>query len=279
MNGTLTPVGHGGHCLFVSDNGGVYTYDDSTTAVTVQPANATNSNPVMIIGTRCDDLFVSANNYLYCSIGQMNQVVVKSLDDPTNRLMVVAGTGCYGSTSDMLASPVGIFVDRNLSMYVADSENNRIQHFVYGSFNATTLAGDGAPGTINLDYPTDVVLDGNGYLFIVDYNNHRIVGSGVHGFRCVAGCTNTTGPASNQLAYPSSMSFDSAGNIWVADNGNTRLQKFTLNTIPRGTFKLHSHNSGVSSSSSPKAGSRKLVERLECRSFASTKFTASLDID
>ena len=38
----------------------------------------------------------------------------------------------------------------------------------------------------------------------------------------------TSGWASNQLSYPQSMSFDSDGNIWVADTSNARIQKFVL---------------------------------------------------
>ena len=247
VNGTPMTIGHGLQSLFVADNGDMYTYDDLTTDITMQSANTNNSVPVMIIGSRCEDLFVSTNNTMYCSIREMNQVVTKSLGDPTNTFSIVAGTGCYGTTSDMLAQQIGIFVDLSFSLYVADSENSRIQRFLTGDMNAITLAGDTAPGTIHLDYPVDVVLDGEGYLFIVDADNNRIIGSGPHGFRCVAVCTNTSGSASNQLMHPQSMSFDSDGNIWVADTGNDRLQKFTLNTVPPGTFKLHSHGDEGSS--------------------------------
>ena len=230
-----TTIGYGGHCIIVTDNGDVYTYDDDNNQVTIQTPNGTNSSSVMIISDRCDDLYVTTNNTLYCSIGGMDQVVTKSLTDPTNTLSIVAGTGCVGSGSDTLAHPAGIFVTLNLSLYVADCYNSRIQLFHYGQANAMTMAGDGAPGTISLNTPTDVILDGNGYLFIVDQNNHRIVGSGPNGFRCVAGCTFGQGSASNQLSQPQSMSFDSDGNIWVADTSNSRIQKFVLKNTTSGT--------------------------------------------
>ena len=76
---------------------------------------------------------------------------------------------------------------------------HRIQRFSPGSQNAATVAGTGAPGTVTLYYPRGVVLDGDGYLFIVDSNNNRIIGSGPDGFRCVAGCVNGSGSGSNQL--------------------------------------------------------------------------------
>ena len=136
----------------------------------------------------------------------------------------------HGSASNMLNSPWGIFVDINFNLYVADCYNHRIQFFRSGELKGTTLAGANASGTITLKYPSSVVLDADGYLFIVDSDNHRIVGSGPTGFRCVVGCSNTTGTASNQLYYPQTMAFDSYGNIYVIDEANSRIQKFTLST-------------------------------------------------
>ena len=89
---------------------------------------------------------------------------------------------CAGTTSETLYSPCGIFVTINFTLYVADHANNRIQRFYYGQRNASTVAGNGASGTITLLYPTDIVLNGDGYLFIVDSGNHRIIGSGPDGF-------------------------------------------------------------------------------------------------
>ncbi|CAF4414903.1 unnamed protein product, partial [Adineta steineri] len=125
-------------------------------------------------------------------------------------------------------NPRGIFVDTNLNLYVADCGNDRVQLFLSGQVTATTVAGSTATGTISLDCPSDVALDGGGYLFIVDSNNNRIIGSGPNGFRCIIACTSTTGSASNQLSSPSTFSFDSYGNIYVTDQGNSRVQKFLI---------------------------------------------------
>ena len=224
VNSTITT--NSGYSVFVAGNDNVYSYDDANMQVNVWLGNTTSHQPVMFIRDNCAALFVNLNNTLYCSVPEMHQVVAKSLDDPTNTLTIVAGTGCYGSASNLLAYQRGIFVDLNSSLYVADTGNNRIQRFSSGGMNASTVVGTGAPGTMILSSPMDIVLDGDGYLFIVDTGNNRIIGSGPNGFRCVVGCANASGSIPNGLMNPNSMSFDSDGNIWVADTGNGRIQKF-----------------------------------------------------
>jgi hypothetical protein len=177
---------------------------------------------------RCFGLFVDIHNNLYCSQYTAHQVVRTSLNNPDSALTIVAGTGCWGSTSTTLSYPIGIFVTANLELYVADYWNDRIQLFQRGERRGTTVIGNGSNRTITLLHPTGVVLDGDGYLFIVDQGNHRIVGSGPHGYRCVVGCFGSGGPSSNQLNNPQTMSFDTNGNIFVADKGNNRIQKFVF---------------------------------------------------
>ena len=159
-----------------------------------------------------------------------NQVIKKSLNRINSDTVVVAGNGTAGSATNMLNLPRGIVVDFNMTLYVADQNNHRVQRFPYGQVNGTTVVGADAPGTITLNCPHGLAQDANGYLFISDYSDNRIIGSGPNGFRCIAGCTGLPGPASNQLFNPSSLSFDSHGNLFVADRSNNRIQKFLLSS-------------------------------------------------
>jgi len=162
-----------------------------------------------------------------------HQIVTKPLNSTSNVLTIVAGTGCLGSTPDMLNSPHGIFVSTNFDLYVSDCGNNRVQLFPSGQLNGMTVA---LNPTITLNCPNGIILDADNYLFIVDSGNHRILGSGPNGFRCLVGCFGS-GPASNQLASPQSMAFDSCGNIFVTDHANSRIQKFLLSTSLCGKYK------------------------------------------
>ncbi|CAF0810955.1 unnamed protein product [Adineta steineri] len=158
-----------------------------------------------------------------------NQVVKRSLNDPLmNSYRVAAGTGTEGSVSNQLARPRGIFVDVNLDLYVADCFNHRVQLFKPKESYGTTVAGSGSLNpTITLRLPTGIILDAEKYLFIVDFGSNRIVGADLNGFRCLVGCYGG-GSQSNQLAGPFGFSFDRSGNIFVAEQINSRIQKFLL---------------------------------------------------
>ncbi len=216
------------YSLFVTANGDIYVDNgNSYGRVDKWASNTNNSVPAMYVSQQCYGLFVDISNILYCSLANLHRIVTKSLNSTSNMTTIVAGIGCAGSTSYMLNSPHGIFVDINFDLYVADCNNNRIQLFGSGQSNGSTVAGSGASNTITLSCPTGIVLDADKYLFIVDQINNRIVASGPNGFRCLVGCFGY-GSASNQLYYPQSMAFDSYGNMFVTDMNNDRIQKFIL---------------------------------------------------
>ena len=226
--------------LFVTCNGDVYVeYSNTSILYRVDKwnSNATKSVPVTYTTSGCCGLFIDNNNTLYCSQDTGNQVVKTSLCSNSNATIIVAGNGTQGSGSYMLFGPNGIFVDQNFTLYVADCYNNRIQRFIVGQLNGTTIAGNGTNGTISLYQPTAIILDANGYLYITDYGNSRIVASGPTGFRCIVGCSGSSGNATSQLSSPRSIAFDSHGNLFVVDTGNKRVQKFFLASNSSGKSK------------------------------------------
>ncbi|CAF1263940.1 unnamed protein product [Adineta steineri] len=230
LNGNTTPTRtiSGGlnrpYSLFATDNGDIYV-DNAYSNMRVDKwgTNSNNSVPAMYVCSQCTGVFVDINNMLYCSMYNSHQIVSQPLDKSVNLWSIVAGTGTAGATSLTLNNPRGIFVDNNLSLYVADGNNNRIQKFLSGQLNGTTIS----TGTITLYMPSAVVLDADGYLFIADLFNNRLIGSGPYGFQCIAGCSGS-GSQLNQLSLPTIFSFDSYGNIFVTDYGNSRIQKFLL---------------------------------------------------
>ena len=217
--------------IFLTTNGDVYADNGYFNGrIEKWTINASNSITVMNIIGRCGGIFVDVYDNFYCSLTDFHRVISRRIDSVDNSTLIVAGTGTLGSASDALAYPLGIFVDIDISLYVAEYGNNRIQGFRSGQLNGITVAGNGTSGSITLYQPTRVILDADGYLFIADHGYHRIVASGPNGFRCIAGCTGTSGSGANQLVNPFSLSFDSYGNLYVSDPYNNRVQKFLLAT-------------------------------------------------
>ncbi|CAF1420603.1 unnamed protein product [Adineta ricciae] len=104
---------------------------------------------------------------------------------------IVAGTGIEGSDLNQLGYPMGIFVDINFDLYVADCENNRVQLFQLNQSNGQTKAGDTSLyPPITLLCPSEIVLDINRYLFIADNNSRRIVGEEPTSFGFTIACYN-----------------------------------------------------------------------------------------
>ena len=230
--------------VFVTLAGDLYVDNGHNGRVDMWSVNANSSVVAMYFsGGWCAGLFIDNRNTLYCSIRDQHQVIKHSLEGgDANVSTIAAGTGLNGSASDMLTSPHGVFVGINFDLYVADCGNDRIQRFRGGQRNATTVAGNGTTNTIDLRCPTGVVLDGDGYLFIVDSGNNRIIGSGPNGFRCVIGCSSTCSSAADHLCGPSSAVFDSFGNMYVADGRNSRIQMFTQDTKSCGKYEIRAQS-------------------------------------
>ena len=166
---------HSPYGVFVTVGGDIYV-DNGNLNYVVEKwiSGASTSITAMTVPSSCGGLFLDVYGNLYCSISSYHRVVQQSVG--VNTSVIVAGTGTAGVASNMLSTPFGIFVDTDLSLYVADYDNNRIQLFRSWTLNGTTVAGSAAPGTITLNQPTTIILDADGYLFISDRSNHRIVG-------------------------------------------------------------------------------------------------------
>jgi gliding motility-associated-like protein len=148
--------------------------------------------------------------------------------------VTVAGGNGPGAAANQFSSPAGVFLDRDGYMYVADSNNNRIQRFPPGSTSASdgfTVAGGFGQGMAanQLNHPTSVFVDSHGNLYVADAGNHRIQefpasSGGTNGITVAGG--NSPGGASNELYFPMSIWVDVNGYLYVADTYNSRIQRF-----------------------------------------------------
>ncbi|CAF3349828.1 unnamed protein product [Rotaria sp. Silwood2] len=141
---------------------------------------------------------------------------------------IVAGGNGMGSDSNQLRVPEGIFVDVNRNIYVADTLNHRIQLWKNGNSNGITVTGASnlGSGLHQLNNSRAVFVDGD-TMFIADSGNNRILKWNIGEFRATAVLVGSgSGINPNQLNNPTSLRFDSQGNIYIVDNGNNRIQKY-----------------------------------------------------
>ena len=157
---------------------------------------------------------------------------------PGDSLFIVLGGGSKGDAADELDDPKGVARDDDGNIYVADYNNHRIQKFTAGSNTKegiTVAGGNGAGSDANqLRFPWDVILDSLGNLYVSDYGNSRIMKfpsnttSSTNGTTIAGG--NGAGISSKQLNGPKNIKFNHSGELFVADAGNNRIQKFPKNS-------------------------------------------------
>ncbi|CAF1559219.1 unnamed protein product [Adineta steineri] len=91
----------------------------------------------------------------------------------------VAGGNKRGDGLNQLKQPMGIYVDEDSeSIYIADTDNNRIVRWKFGAKNGTIVAGGNGQGSDidQLWFPIDIVLDKEKTsLIICDSYNKRVI--------------------------------------------------------------------------------------------------------
>ncbi|CAF3425343.1 unnamed protein product [Rotaria socialis] len=95
-----------------------------------------------------------------------------------NGVTVAGGNGC-GNATNQLKQPLGLFVDDDQTVVIADNGNHRIMQWKNGdTTNGQVVAGDKGKGNglHQLDSPTDVLIDKEtDNLIICDRGNRRVV--------------------------------------------------------------------------------------------------------
>lgn len=117
-----------------------------------------------------------SNSLLIANYGGHN-IVRWTLGAKNWTLVVGSSSAASGTNSYRLNGPTDVMVDPMGNIYVADRDNHRIQFFLNGQSNGTTIAGitgkSGSNSTM-LNYPNSIALDHQLNLYVVDHNNHRI---------------------------------------------------------------------------------------------------------
>jgi sugar lactone lactonase YvrE len=195
-------------------------------------------------------------------------ITVLGITIPPAGLAVVAGNGGGGysgdggpATSAELTSPAkdGLALDTAGNLYIADAGNNCIRRVDQATGIITTVAGTGlagfsgdgsSPASAQLSNPEDVMLDGNGNLYIADTGNNRIraINLGLNsvsmsGTQVAPGTIATVAgngfydyagdgfsATSATLFLPHSIAVDAPGNLYILDSASNVIRAVNTQT-------------------------------------------------
>ena len=157
-----------------------------------------------------------------------------------------------GVSAASLASPLGVAVDAQGNLYVADNGNHRVLEYsapfttgmaasrVFGQGGSftTALPNNGGLSANSLNSPYAVALDAQGNLYVADAANNRVLEydtpltAGTTADR-VFGQLNFTSNtvlslSASSLNSPANVALDPQGNLYVADSANNRVLEYNL---------------------------------------------------
>ena len=161
----------------------------------------------------------------------------------------IAGSAGGGGSTDGAGGaarfnfPNSLAVDASGNIYVADESNHTIR-VITSAGSVTTLAGlagstgrvDGTGNQARFERPAGVAVDGDGNVYVADYNNQlirRVTRAGVvttvAGVGGIVGSTDGSGYNLDPtlLRNPSGMTVTPAGVVYIADTGNNTIRMLT----------------------------------------------------
>jgi DNA-binding beta-propeller fold protein YncE len=160
-------------------------------------------------------------------------VTVWGCSSPTNPLRFrdvtfthVRTIGQAGTGNGQFTGVDGICIDPDAGLFVVDVQNRRVQHFALdGTFLSTWPAVGSMDGT-NADEPGSMGIDRRqGHLFLSYRLIHKIIVYDRDGYPIQE--WGGQGSGVGKFSQPLGIVVDDSGYVYVADYGNSRIQKFT----------------------------------------------------
>jgi DNA-binding beta-propeller fold protein YncE len=183
-----------------------------------------------------------------------------------------------GKANGDLKEPRGVGIAANGNVYVADSENNRVQEFSEGGMYLSQF---GTVGSENGQFkkPSGLAVTANGEVYVADTNNSRIekwggfstglnlvhatiynpdtgqvvetrspeagdgTAPGTAGFS-FKNAIGSEGVGAAEFKEPAGVAAGSSGNVYVADQRNNRVEEFTANGEYITQFGKKGHGNG-----------------------------------
>ncbi len=154
-------------------------------------------------------------------------------DRSNDRVQVFSADGTFiASWKDGLGlrSPYGVAVDDRGAVYVIDNGNNRVVQLSATGALVRTWGSKGV-GDGQLDDPRGIGVGPDGTVYVADHGNNRVVAFTADGqfLRMWGrnGGDGTAGSGPGEFDQPRGVVTDAAGDVYVVEKRNNRVQEFT----------------------------------------------------
>ncbi len=151
----------------------------------------------------------------------------------TSSGVFVTKFGAKGLSGEQFKNPQGVAVNAAGEIYVADTENSRVQMWQplpSGPPMYTSQFGSSGSGNGQFQFPTLAAFNSSGNLWVADSSLDRLQEFNEKGtYQAQFG---SKGTGAGQFMFPFGVAISAGGNIYVADRENQRIQEFSSS----GTF-------------------------------------------
>ena len=166
-----------------------------------------------------DIAFNTSNKSFYVVEYGNHRIQILNFDLSTS----VLSFGKKGSGKGCFNSPSSIAFDSTGKVYVADTNNHRIQVFTAeGRF--LRMFGRRGQGKGELNSPIGVAINTSDMVYVSENNNHRVSVFTSEGQLVTSFGRNGKGPG--EFVWPCGLAVDDCGVVYVCDGGNNRVQAF-----------------------------------------------------
>jgi sugar lactone lactonase YvrE len=224
--------------IITDNNGNFYVADTENYRVRKidSNGNVTTLGDTNVIFSNPFGLVRDSNGNIYFS--EANGSKIRKINTSGNVTIFAGSSQGFNNaqgTNARFAIPLGMAIDSNNNIYVAEGSNHKIRK-IDTSGNVTTFAGSSsgfndAQGTsAQFSSPSGIAIGPDGNFYVADSSNNRIRKIDTSGnVTTVAGTTTSGSTNANgtnaKFSFPVGIAVGNDGVIYVAETGNNRIRK------------------------------------------------------